>query len=372
MLKGFYLTVYVNGAPAPREVVDAIVSLTVTHAAGQRSGFQLQLSTAKRSRLLTDLLPSGYFDPITTRLQFVVTIGGQPNVLFDGLVARHELGPSSEPGASTLTVTGEDLSLAMDLLDLSGVPYPGMTFEAIVALNLVAFSWLGLVPEIVPSVFLDLPNPLERYGTHVGTSLAYVKYLASQVGYVFYVAPSSTLGVNHAYWGPEIRWGSVQPALTVNSDAHTNVDSLSFGYDGTQATLFAFMVQVPNTSVSIPIPVPNVGVLRPPLVSRQPIPFKLSLLPDSHRLGPIRAAGLSLAKAAAAADCVTGQGSLNVLRYGRVLEARKLVDVRGAGKAYDGTYYVKSVTHSIKRGEYKQNFSLAREGTVPLTSRVTV
>lgn len=372
MLRGFYLHVYINGEPAPREVIDAIISLSITQAAGQASGFQMQLSTAKRSRILTEYLPSGFFDPITTRVQLVVSISGQAHVLFDGLVARQELGPSSDPGASTLTITGEDLSLAMNLVELTGLPYPALTAEAVVALNLAPFTALGLIPEIVPSVFVDVPNPLDRYFVHAGTCLGFIKYLAAQVGYVFYVAPTDRLGMNHAYWGPEIRWGEVQPALTVNSDAHTNVDSLSFSYDGTQAKLFAFMVRVPNTTVSIPIPVPNVGVLRPPLTARQPIPFKLELLRDSHRLGPIRAAGMALAKSAQAADAVTGQGSLNVLRYGRILKSRSLVDVRGAGHAYDGTYYVKSVTHSIRRGEYKQNFSLVREGTVPLSSRVTV
>jgi len=372
MLRGFYLHLYFNDAPAPREVIDAIISVSVTQAAGQTSGFQIQLSTAKRSRILTDLLPSGFFDPVTTRVQIVVVIGGQSHVLMDGLIARQEVGPSSEPGASTLTITGEDLTLAMNLLDVTGIPYPGFTVEAMVAVNIAPFAWLGLIPEIIPSVFVDVPNPLDRIATHVGTSLAFIKYLAAQVGYVFYISPTDTRGINHCYWGPEIRWGDTQPTLSVNSDAHTNVDSLSFGYDGTSAKLFTFMVPIPNTNVSIPIPVPNVGVLRPPLVRRQPIPFKLEMLRDTHRLGPIRAAGLALAKSAQAADAVTGQGTLNVLRYGRILKSRSLVDVRGAGLAYDGTYYVKSVTHSIKRGEYKQNFSLVREGTVPLSSRVTV
>jgi len=40
------------------------------------------------------------------------------------------------------------------------------------------------------------------------------------------------------------------------------------------------------------------------------------------------------------------------------------VGVRGAGPAFDGLYYVKSVTHHIKRGEYKQDFSLSRNGLV--------
>ena len=35
--------------------------------------------------------------------------------------------------------------------------------------------------------------------------------------------------------------------------------------------------------------------------------------------------------------------------------------MRGAGPAFDGLYYVKSVTHDIKRGEYKQNFTLVAQ-----------
>ena len=41
--------------------------------------------------------------------------------------------------------------------------------------------------------------------------------------------------------------------------------------------------------------------------------------------------------------------------------------MRGAGLAYDGAYYVTSVTHKIKRGQYKQSFSLARDGLVSLS-----
>jgi hypothetical protein len=45
-----------------------------------------------------------------------------------------------------------------------------------------------------------------------------------------------------------------------------------------------------------------------------------------------------------------------------VLRARMLVGVQGAGITYDGLYYVDSVTHNLKRGEYKQNFTLSRDG----------
>ena len=34
---------------------------------------------------------------------------------------------------------------------------------------------------------------------------------------------------------------------------------------------------------------------------------------------------------------------------------------------YDGLYYVDSVTHNIKRGEYKQSFTLSRDGLISNT-----
>ena len=38
--------------------------------------------------------------------------------------------------------------------------------------------------------------------------------------------------------------------------------------------------------------------------------------------------------------------------------------MRGVGTAYDGLHYVTSVTHNIKRGEYKIGFTLARNGLI--------
>ena len=39
---------------------------------------------------------------------------------------------------------------------------------------------------------------------------------------------------------------------------------------------------------------------------------------------------------------------------------------------FDGYYYVTSVSHDIKRGSYKQSFSVAREGLVPIQQTVQV
>src|SRR5262249_1434643 len=107
MLKGVHLTLLIGPAvplPPPRAVMDALVSVQVTNGK-DRSGFQITFAVSKKSLLLTTLLPAGYFDPITTRVIVIATLGGFPNVLMDGIVTCQELTRSSLPGKSKLTVT---------------------------------------------------------------------------------------------------------------------------------------------------------------------------------------------------------------------------------------------------------------------------
>jgi hypothetical protein len=61
-------------------------------------------------------------------------------------------------------------------------------------------------------------------------------------------------------------------------------------------------------------------------------------------------------------NTVRASGELDAVRYGALLRPRALVGVRGVGFSFDGTYYVKSVTHNIQKGQYRQHFTLTREG----------
>ena len=380
MLKGVYLTLLMGpvvAGPVPQEVSDALLSAQVTTSAGSRSGFQLTFSLAKKSLLTTTLLPAGFFDPMI-RVILIATLNGIPNVIMDGLITQQSVAPSNEAGKSTLTITGEDVSQAMDLIDFSGIPYPAMPAEARVALCIAKYAMFGIVPLVIPSILIDVPIPVKEIPKHQGTDLAYINLLADKVGYVFYVEPGPAPGMNVGYWGPEIKIGVPQPALSVNMDAHTNVESLSFTYNGLAKTLYILFIQDSISKAPIPIPIPDVNPLNPPLGAKPPLPLHVKFLnnePDSSgqaKLNPIQAALIGLAKASKTSDVISGNGSLDVLRYGRLLKARSLVGVRGAGPAYDGLYYVRSVTHNIKHGEYKQSFSLSRNALIPTTPAVPV
>ena len=153
-------------------------------------------------------------------------------------------------------------------------------------------------------------------------------------------------------------------------DAHTNVESLTFSINHSEKEMPVVFVYSTLLKVAIPIPIPDVNPLQPPLGAVPPFPKKFALMKDTARLSPIAALGRGVARAADTADVVTGSGSLDVLRYGRLLKARGLVGVRGAGTAFDGLYYVQSITSSLKRGEFKQRFTLTRNALVSITPRV--
>src|SRR5262245_23262893 len=134
MLNGLHLTLLIGpGVPVvpPKAVTDALVSAQV-NSDKERTGFQLTFAVGKDSPLLAALLPAGYFDPLVTRVILMVTAGGLPQVLCDGVITRHELAPADDPGRATVTFTGEDLSVLMDVVELPFMRYPGMPDLAIV------------------------------------------------------------------------------------------------------------------------------------------------------------------------------------------------------------------------------------------------
>jgi hypothetical protein len=382
VLKGVYLTLLIGPGvpiPAPKIVVDSVESVQVTSSI-ERSGFQLTFKIAKTSPLITTMLPAGFFDPGITRVIVIVTVKGMPNVLADGIITQQEMSPSNEPGQTTLTVTGEDLSILMGVIEFPFMQYPAMPEIARIPAILAKYAVFGIIPVVIPPMFQDIPIPIERNPPQKGsrennyqhaTDLDYIKQMAQQCGYVFYVEPGPAPGANIAYFGPDIRIPNPQPALSINMDGHTNVESLSFSLDGTKKKIVVLNTLDPVTKkITIPVPVPNISILRPPLGARPTIPMKLEFsTEEANWITPI-AIMRALARTASSSDAISGSGSLNVTRYGHILKSRQLVGVRGAGLAYDGLYYVQSVTHNLKRGEYKQNFSLSRDGLISNTPKV--
>ncbi|SMC47677.1 hypothetical protein [Kibdelosporangium aridum] len=352
-------------APAPQEVTDALLSAQVTVTAGQRSGFQLSFDLSRNGLINRSLLPGGQFDP-QVRIVLTVSFKGTRTVLMDGIITRQEVGVSGVPGQSTLTVTGEDLTVLMDLEEREGVPFPAMGPAARVAAIISRYAHYGITPLVIPELIPQTPMPTQRIDFQKGTDLAYLNELAKANGYVFYLEPGPVPGVSRGYWGPEVRLGEPQHAINVNMDHLSTVDQLTFGFDGAAREQPVARVQIPTTRTDVLLPVPEVSVLRPPLARRPAPALKKKVIDDTAKKDAAQAFAETLAKVVESSDAVSGSGQLDVVRYGHILRPRELVGVRGSGITYDGLYYVKSVTHNLQRGSYTQNFTLAREGLIAL------
>jgi hypothetical protein len=360
----------------PRAALDALESVEVTVQDVGSSGFQLTFSIDKQSPLQILFLLTGGAPLLFMRVVVVVTVNGTANVLIDGIITNNEISPGDQGSNSTLTITGKDLTVLMDQSNWSGFPFPACPAEARVALLLAKYAIFGIVPLIIPSVLTDISVPIEQIPGQQGTDLKYIQFLAEEAGYVFYLDPGPAPGMTRAYWGPQIKVGAVQPALSTDMDAYTNVESMHFKFNQEQNRIPLVYIYNQETGVTIPIPIPPVTPLNPPLGLIPPLPTNImaDLKPfrDDLSKRPIpQAIMMGLAAAAKYCEAVTCQGSLDVTRYRGVLRARELVGVRGAGPAFDGLYYVQSVTHKIKRGEYKQNFTLTRNGLVSTVATVS-
>jgi hypothetical protein len=359
--------------PAPAEAVEALAEAKIVAGSGDTpSGFELTFDLAPRSPLRTLFLLTGGGAAVPLlRVVLVVTFAGRATPVADGVVTHVEMVPGAG-GVGRLVVKGKDLSALMDLVEYTGLPFPAMPPAARVAMVLAKYAAFGAVPMVIPSVVEDIPLPMQRTPTQKGTDYAYVKRLADECGHVFYFEPGPVAGASKAYWGPEVRVGAPQPALTINMDAATNVEQMSFSFDKERKITPVVRFQEPNSKQSISVPIPDVTPLNPPLGAVPPLPPKIQNLDNTAQMSSASALMSGIAFAARHSDSVFGSGRLDVARYGRVLQSRRLVGVRGAGLPYDGLYYVTGVTHEIRRGHYAQSFSLARNALVSTLPTVPV
>jgi hypothetical protein len=356
--------------PAPFDVVDALMELEVENKdRDARDGFQMLFSLGKDSSLDYGLLREGFFDP-PNRVVIMVFIGVSAQVLIDGVITHHQVIPSNTPGESTLYVTGRDIGLQLDLEEKNAT-FKNMSDSAIVEkiIGSPEYVTYGLKPQVTRTT--DVPPETSRIRTQQGTDLTYIQELARQNGFVFYIEPTRVPGVNTAYWGEENRGRPAQPPLSMNMGPDTNVDfPITFSLDALGPAAPQVTIVEPLTRTAIPIPVP--GSPLPSLTGRPATPLRRTIPRNSANLDTVQALLQAVsAVSASSSDAVTANGQVDAVRYGRVLQSRRLVGVRGVGSSYNGEYYVTQVKHRIKRGQYTQSFQLRREGRGATTPTVT-
>ena len=342
--------------PAPYAVMSALREVEVTNKDRERDGFKLKFTLGKETPLDYSLLTGGLLNP-PNRLVISVIFGALPQVLIDGIITYQQFQPSNQPGDSQLHIMGESVGVMLDLEEKND-RFPNQSDSVIVMRLLAKYAQYGLVPQVTPTT--DIPIETNRIPSQHGTDLATIQELAQKNGFIFYIEPGPIPGTNIAYWGPENRLSIPQPALSMNMGAATNIDApINFTYNALGPAEPEVTIVEPNTRLSITIPVPS--GLTPPLGREQATVLRRIIDRNSAKLSATQATLRGTSASTDSSDPIEASGELNTVRYGRALQSRRLVGMRGVGDTYNGDYYVKEVTHTIRVGAYQQRFKLKRD-----------
>jgi hypothetical protein len=351
--------------PLSAQLTEAVRQIEVSHSDEARSGFQITFAVG-RNRYCgqTDygLLQDPQLQPFN-RVIILLVINALPRKIMDGIITHIELNPQNIPSASTLIITGEDISVMMDREEKI-VVHPAQN-EVVIANKLIAeYAQYQLIPEVIAPPVSDTPNPLERIPTQHGTDRDYLESLAERYAYIFYVAPGPEPFTNTAYWGPPKRIGLRQKALSVNFGPATNVTQINFQHDALVPTLYQAILLDEANHRKLPIQILKGS--RKPLsrtgaaMIRPNKRFRENLYDENYA----QALALLQAQTDKSTEAVViATGEVDMVRYGDILQVHGLVAVRGAGTSYDGEYYVKEVTQTFGHSIYRQQFTLTRDGT---------
>lgn len=379
MLSGINLTLKIGPKEpksAPANLINSLQTVEVINRDDGPDGFTLSFSVGRTGvadlnhyPLVKDQLIAPF-----NRVIIMVSLESISYVLLDGAITFLEFIPSSDPGKSILKVTGEDISVLMDRKDKS-VPHHQQS-DMDIAKNIIkTYENLGLQASITndsgdnDSVNMEVPSEDDIIPFQQKTDRKFLEHLAKKYNFVFYIEPTKNPGTTKAHWGPlDLSGRSMQKTLTFNMGPFTNVvQPLNFQHSPLRPTLFRGSIQDRRTNEIISINTDK-GKVKPlaEKESWEGTNFKNYARVKQFRNKGSLTAQESMTNAQAETDksmySISASGELETLRYGDILRARKLVNIRGVGLDYDGTYYVKKVTHLIKRGDYRQNFEIKREG----------
>ena len=119
-------------------------------------------------------LLDGTFDP-DTRVIIGVILGAIPQVLIDGIITHHQVAPSNDPGMSTLTVTGSDLTVALDKEE-KNKKYENQPDFIIFSSLIADYAQYGLIPAPTPTT--NIPLSVYEVPRQQETDLKFIQRMA--------------------------------------------------------------------------------------------------------------------------------------------------------------------------------------------------
>ena len=383
MLGGITYTVFMGlpPVPIPPPLQAALQKIEVETSTEMASVFRLRFGLTHTSFGDWDLIMPQFeetlFRPLTP-VQIRVKVGiAIPIAIINGYITNQRVLYDDEGGASAMEITGMDATMLMNLQE-KVVPWPMPNDGAIAA---AVFGQYGIVPMVTPSVPFNL-DPTDMT-VQRGTDIRFLRRLAQRNGFECYVQPQPQSGIDFGYFGPPKNIPGMQEAvLNVKMREQTNVSEFKIRYDMVKPTMAVaagvdVMTRAPSAAISVvpPLTPPPTGGLYPLGVPMGVQDSTLRALAGAHpppmvlpaQTGQMALPGLTVVNQAIAnrsSWAVVAEGTVNA--DAGVLFAGGTVNIRGAGLAFNGAYYVTRVSHTFDCGAYTQKFE-ARRNAIGMT-----
>ena len=351
-------TLMIGEVPAPPTLIDALQEIEIDCAVAEASAFRLRFGITKTEVgdwSILDVDPFPPLMPISIRIQR----GFEPPLaVINGYVSEHAVVSADQPGSSTLDVTGMDATFTMNLSE-TVVAWPNMPDSEIAG---AIFTQNGIVPEVEPTP----PVLVEPDGTTIqrGTDIRFLRRLARRNGFECYVQPEPLTGRDIGYFRPRELEGEAEAVLSVNFGIDTNVRDFRVTYElarPTAATATGLdtmtkTLQPALAPTSLELPLGLEGTLEREFPPGVVLPADTGLMRTAELQRSIQAA----VDRSTWAVTATGTAGSDV----PVLAPGGLVDIRGLGWLYNGSYYLTRVKHLIAAGDYSQHFEAERNAVV--------
>jgi len=346
--------------------MEAFVSANVSQGEQAPHTFQIEFSDDYSLSAYQDIpVVQAEALGIGERLTIKAGVGADQRTLIDGVITQVSYIPPTDGAAGRYTVSGEDISYFMTVVDYART-YPfsldALIVTAILAPYCATFSLLPDIHETVAGLLDIFTTPVQS-----GNDRDIVMQLASAHNFIFTIRQDGLAGAPSAYWGPRPYGDPPQKPIVLGYAGGGNTASLQFSFDGTSSQRTWSLLENKETEIMVPFAaVTSLSGIdfaaRPALTSSAVKTAKNLLCRQGANNIP-----LAMAKAQSQTDAstdavVTGHGKVDALAYGGVMTAPGVISVAGAGTSYDGRYYLSEVTHTLSRERYEQSFQISREG----------
>jgi hypothetical protein len=210
------------------------------------------------------------------------------------------------------------------------------------------------------------PSLIEPEGTTTqrSTDIRFLRQLARRNSYECFVFPEPLTGKDFGYFGPRVSPPALPEAvINVKMGSETNVSEFKIHYEMLRPTYAA------GGGIDSATRTPQAF---PAVTALTPIGAPMGIEPALQRIVvppitiPVETGQMRLPGLVAAVQGVVDRASWAVIAEGTVgpdvgiLRPGGIINVRGAGRLYNGAYYVTRVSHSIDCGCYTQKFQAAR------------